>query len=289
MHQIKTICVCGAGTMGTGIAQMSAQAGYKTILFDLNDTIIDKSKNKIDHSWARMVLKNTITATDQQLFQQRIIYTSIIQDCQADLIIEAIIEKASAKINLFKQLSVINSNNTIFVSNTSSISINTIAQKLEDPLRFAGMHFFNPAPVMKLVELIQGDQTSEMVIKVLKEVCQKMNKTSVVCKDVPGFIVNRVARHYYLESLNMLEDGFTNFEAIDQVMESCGFKMGPFKLMDLIGIDINYSVSKIIWEELGNPKRLKPSAIQEQKIVSAELGRKTGRGFYEYPEVKSEK
>lgn len=289
MHQIKTICVCGAGTMGTGIAQMSAQAGYKTILFDLNDTIIDKSKNKIDHSWARMVLKNTITATDQQLFQQRIIYTSIIQDCQADLIIEAIIEKASAKINLFKQLSVINSINTIFVSNTSSISINTIAQKLEDPLRFAGMHFFNPAPVMKLVELIQGDQTSEMVIKVLKEVCQKMNKTSVVCKDVPGFIVNRVARHYYLESLNMLEDGFTNFEAIDQVMESCGFKMGPFKLMDLIGIDINYSVSKIIWEELGNPKRLKPSAIQEQKIVSAELGRKTGRGFYEYPEVKSEK
>ncbi len=282
MHQIKTICVCGAGTMGGGIAQMSAQAGYKTILFDLNDAIIDKCKNSIEQSWETLVLKNKVAASDKQAFQQRISFTSNIQDCRADLIIEAIIEKLSAKVELFQQLAEINPINTIFTTNTSSISINKIAQKLDDPFRFAGMHFFNPAPVMKLVELISGEQTNEMVIKVLMEVCKKMGKTAVVCKDSPGFIVNRVARQYYLESLFLLENGLTDFETIDQVMESIGFKMGPFKLMDLIGIDINYNVSKIVWEDLGKPKRLMPSALQEQKVLKAELGRKTGKGFYEY-------
>ena len=200
--------------------------------------------------------------------------------------IEAIVEKASAKIDLFRQLVEINPINTLFVSNTSSISINLIAGKLQDPFRFAGMHFFNPATYMKLVEIVKADQTSDTLINMLQEVVSRMGKTAVVCKDSPGFIVNRVARHFYLESLQLLEQGKADIETIDQVLEATGFKMGAFRLMDLIGIDINYAVSQHIWEGLGKPVRLKPSSIQDQKIILKKLGKKTEynieKGFHSY-------
>ena len=200
----------------------------------------------------------------------------------ADLVIEAIVEKASVKLDLFHQLAANNSIKTILVSNTSSISINAMQAKLEDNFRFAGMHFFNPATHMKLVEIVRGDQTTEAVVKMLQEVAIRLGKTAVVCKDSPGFIVNRVARHYYLESLYLLEQGKVDVATIDQVLESTGFRMGAFRLMDLIGIDINYNVSKIIWETLGKPSRLTASSIQEQKIILQELGKKTQVGFYKY-------
>ena len=196
MHQIKKVCVCGAGTMGSGIAMVAAQAGFTTILFDLNAEVLERAKLSIQQSWAGLVDKGKISEEANEDFHNRMIYTTNLLDCQANLIIEAIIEKLSAKISLFQQLEEINLINTLFVTNTSSISIQQIASELEHPSRFAGMHFFNPAPIMKLVEIVQGTETNDQVIKLLEAICLKMGKTPVICKDSPGFIVNRVARPY---------------------------------------------------------------------------------------------
>lgn len=282
MHQIKTICVCGAGTMGTGIAQLSVQSGYQTILYDVQEEMLEKSKQAMQISWEAFVVKGKISEAEKQEFTSRLKYSSEIKDCVADLVIEAIVERAAAKLDLFHQIAALNPINTLLVSNTSSLSINAIAAKLEDPFRFAGMHFFNPATYMKLVEIVKGDQTSDAMIKILQGVVARMGKTAVVCKDSPGFIVNRVARHYYLESLYLLEHSSADIETMDAVLEATGFKMGAFRLMDLIGIDINLSVSEHIWEGMGKPKRLIPSNIQVQKIARNELGKKTGLGFYKY-------
>lgn len=287
MHQIKTICICGAGTMGSGIAMVAAQAGFNTILFDLNHTVLEKAQSSIWSGWNQLLSKGKISQDQLQLFQSQIRYTDQMQDCQSDLIIEAIIEKLSAKTDLFRELEEINPLNTILASNTSSISIDQIAQHLEHPSRFLGMHFFNPAPVMKLVELVQGAATNEKVMSLVQEICLKMGKTAVVCKDAPGFIVNRVARHYYLESMWLMALSQEQGEAlepatIDKILTATGFKMGPFQLMDLIGMDINYGVSQIVYDALGKPERLKPSTIQAQKVAKGELGKKTGKGFYEY-------
>lgn len=287
MHQIKTICICGAGTMGSGIAMVSAQAGFQTILFDLNDSVLEKAQTQILAGWTKLLEKGKIHQADFDRFQSQIRYTDQLQDCQADLIIEAIIEKLVAKTDLFRSLEEINPINTILASNTSSISIDQIAQHLEHPSRFVGMHFFNPAPVMKLVELVKGADTNEKVIVLLQAICQTMGKTAVVCKDAPGFIVNRVARHYYLESMWLLAQAQENGEeldpaSLDKILEASGFKMGPFQLMDLIGMDINYGVSQIVYNALGQPERLKPSPIQAQKVANGQLGKKTGKGFYEY-------
>ena len=282
MHPIKTISVCGAGTMGSGIAQICVQSGYPTLLFDLNAEALKKSIDIIYANWQGLVDKNKISEAECLEFKSRFTFSNNINNCKADLIIEAIIEKLSAKIELFQQLEAINPINTLLVTNTSSISISSIAAKLDHPYRFAGMHFFNPATYMKLIELVKSDHTSDALIKLLQEVAVKMGKTAVISKDSAGFIVNRVARHFYLESLLMIEQGNTSIESIDAVLEATGFKMGPFKLMDLIGIDINYGVSCIIWEALGKPKRLKASVIQAQKIKQNELGKKTEKGFYFY-------
>ncbi len=287
MHQIKTICICGAGTMGSGIAMVSAQAGFQTILFDLNAAVLEKAQTSILASWNQLLAKGKINEEDLSRFQSLIQFTDKLADCQADLIIEAIIEKLVAKTDLFRELEQINPLNTILASNTSSISINTIAQGLEHPSRFVGMHFFNPAPVMKLVELVQGQDTNGKVIALLQDICQQMGKTSVVCKDAPGFIVNRVARHYYLEAMWLLAQAEENGEelepaSLDKILTASGFKMGPFQLMDLIGMDINYGVSQIVYDALGQPERLKPSPIQAQKVADGNLGKKSGKGFYEY-------
>lgn len=273
--------------MGSGIAMVSAQAGFQTILFDLNDAVLEKAQTTILASWNQLLAKGKINPEDLSRFQSLIQFTDKLADCQADLIIEAIVEKLVAKTDLFRELEQINPLNTILASNTSSISINTIAQGLEHPSRFVGMHFFNPAPVMKLVELVKGQDTNEKVITLLQSICQKMGKTAVVCKDAPGFIVNRVARHYYLEAMWLLAQAQEHGEeidpaSIDKILTASGFKMGPFQLMDLIGMDINYGVSQIVYDALGQPERLKPSPIQAQKVADGHLGKKSGKGFYEY-------
>lgn len=282
MHSIKTIGVCGAGTMGSGIAQVAALSGFSTIQFDVNESMLAKSKLSIEKNLQGLADKGKITLANAHEAAERIIYTSNLQHCIADIFIEAIIEKKEAKIELFNHLAVLNSTNTIFATNTSSISVSEIAAGVSCPERVAGMHFFNPAPIMKLVEVIHAQHTKQAVTDTIVALCKSMQKVPVVCKDAPGFIVNRVARHYYLEAMKLLELGLADIETIDAVMESTGFKMGPFKLMDLIGMDINFSVSNIVWEALGKPERLTPSIIQQQKVEAGALGRKTGKGFYQY-------
>ncbi len=283
MYQIKTICVCGAGTMGTGIAQLSAMKGISTIQFDISAEMLEKSRKGLEANLNTLVNKDRITPLEKEEIISRIKFSSQINDCVADLVIEAIIEKKEAKQNLFNQLALINHPKTILASNTSSISITEIAKTVTSPSRVIGMHFFNPAPIMKLVEIVRTENTEEEIIQTLVTLSEKMSKIPVVCNDSPGFIVNRVARSYYLEAMRLVEAGLATVETVDIAMESAGFKMGPFRLMDLIGMDINFGVSQIVWKALGEPDRLRPSLLQEQKVKQNELGRKTGKGFYTYP------
>ena len=278
----QTICICGAGTMGSGIAQVSARAGFSTILYELNEAVLEKAKTNIDKNLHLLVGKGKITETEKQNIQTRIKYTSDLQTCKADVFIEAIVEKPEIKISLFNQLAELNDSKSIFASNTSSLSVNAIAAKIKNPERVIGMHFFNPAPVMKLVEIVNTNYTNEKTTRIVKELSLLMGKTPVVCKDSPGFIVNRVARPYYIEALRLAEEGITDFSIIDSLLEATGFKMGPFKLMDLIGNDINYAVSCSVYEQMNNPERLKPSYIQKEKVEKGELGKKTGKGYYDY-------
>lgn len=282
MHTIKTICVCGAGTMGSGIAQLTAQAGYITIQFDLSAAMLEKSREAIEKNLQWLNGKGKIDAATVAGTMSRLVFTTAITDCVADLVIEAIVEKQEAKVDLFHQLAKVNRPDTIFATNTSSIAVSSIAAAVPNAARVAGMHFFNPAPLMKLVEVIHTEKTDPGVIDTITGLAVTLGKTAVVCKDAPGFIVNRVARHYYLEAMKLVEEGLADMQTVDTVMEASGFKMGPFKLMDLIGMDINYGVSQIVWEALGKPERLTPSTLQQQKVATGELGRKTGKGFYEY-------
>jgi len=279
---INTICICGAGTMGSGIAQVSATAGFHTILYEVNNEVLQKAKTIIDSGLQILVEKNKLTHQKKQEAISRILFTNDLQLCIADVFIEAIVERADYKIALFNQLAELNHSETIFASNTSSLSISSIAEKVNNPQRVAGLHFFNPAPVMKLVEVVKGKQTDAAVMNRLIQLTKELGKTAVVCKDSPGFIVNRVARPFYIESLRLAEDGISNFEVIDRLLESRGFKLGPFKLMDLIGNDINYTVSCSVYEQLEQPERLRPSRIQKEKIDNGELGRKTKKGYYKY-------
>ncbi|MBI2284041.1 MAG: 3-hydroxybutyryl-CoA dehydrogenase [Bacteroidetes bacterium] len=282
MHTIKTICVCGAGTMGSGIAQLTAQAGYITIQFDLSAAMLEKSREAIEKNLLWLSGKGKIDAATVAETLSRLVFTTAITDCVADLVIEAIVEKQEAKVELFNRLEQVNRPDTIFATNTSSIAVSAIAAAVPNAERVAGMHFFNPAPLMKLVEVIHTEKTDPGVIDTITGLAVTLGKTAVVCKDAPGFIVNRVARHYYLEAMKLVEEGLADLQTVDTVMEASGFKMGPFKLMDLIGMDINYGVSQIVWEALGKPERLTPSPLQQQKVAAGELGRKTGKGFYEY-------
>ncbi len=283
--EIKTICVCGAGTMGSGIAQVAAQAGYAVILFDINEVMLQTARQSIEQSLHRMAEKKGITAESLSAIMGSIFFTTTIARCQAEVVIEAVAEKAAIKINLFHQLAAINGANTLFATNTSSLSITQLQQQLPHPGRTAGMHFFNPAPVMKLVEIIKGEQTSAATISTLFALAQSFGKTPVACTDAPGFIVNRVARPYYLEAMRLVSAGVATIEDVDTIMEATGFKMGPFKLMDLIGLDVNYAVSQLVYDALDKPERLQPSPLQQQKIAEGHLGKKTGKGFYEYPKT----
>jgi 3-hydroxybutyryl-CoA dehydrogenase len=280
--KIQTICVCGAGTMGSGIAQVCASAGFPTILYELSVPVLQKAKTSIEAGLQKLAEKGKLSVEEIAQIASRITYTSDLMACRADLVIEAIVEKQEAKVGLFNHLAGINGPETIFASNTSSLSISAIAAQVSSPERVAGLHFFNPAPLMRLVEVVRGAQTSEAVMTALTAFTRQVGKTPVVCKDAPGFIVNRVARPFYIESLRIAEEGRVDLSAIDRLLEARGFKMGPFKLMDLIGNDINYAVSCSVYEQLHQPERLKPSNLQKEKVDKGELGRKTRKGYYEY-------
>lgn len=279
---IQRICVIGAGTMGSGIAQTAAQNGFYTLLFDINKDVLEKARISIQKSLQFLVDKEKITAAEKETIFQRVQFITDTNDCLADIIIEAIVEKTEAKVAIFNQLAELNHAEVILATNTSSLSVSGIQAGVRHPQRVVGMHFFNPATVMKLVEVIQGDQTSDEVVQTVTALCEQMKKTPVLCKDAPGFIVNRVARHYYLEAMNLVETGVAGIESVDEIMEASGFKMGPFKLMDLIGNDVNLAVSQSLYDACDQTVRFKPSPMQIDKVSKGELGKKTKKGFYDY-------
>jgi 3-hydroxybutyryl-CoA dehydrogenase len=279
---VQKICICGAGTMGSGIAQVAAQGGFQVILFDVKEAVLHKAKDNIQKNLFVLLEKGKINEPEKEKIFKSIKFTGSLNDCIADVVIEAIIEKTEAKVELFNALASLNDPGTIFASNTSSLSISSIQQKVTGPRRVVGMHFFNPAYIMKLVEVVKGEQTDDKIAESIYDLCLSLGKVPVMCKDAPGFIVNRVARHYYLESMKMVEEGIATVENVDAIMEASGFKMGPFKLMDLIGMDINLSVSQSIYDAFDHEERFKPSPLQIDKVKDGNLGRKTGKGFYEY-------
>ena len=280
--EIKTIGIAGAGTMGAGIAQVSATHGYQTILFDVNENMLDKAKAGIEKSLESLVQKQKITSDKKAEIISRIQYINQVTQLKADLIIEAIIERLDIKQQFFNEVAAVNSSETILATNTSSIPVTQIAAKVPNPKRFLGIHFFNPASIMKLVEIICGVETNLSIANQCKQLIEGMGKTCVMAADAPGFIVNRVARHYYVEGLKIAEERIADFDTIDALMESSGFKMGPFKLMDLIGVDTNFSVTTSIYNLFHQDGKFRPSRIQQQKVDAGHHGRKTGKGFYSY-------
>jgi 3-hydroxybutyryl-CoA dehydrogenase len=282
MKEIKIIAIAGAGTMGAGIAQVTANAGFKTILFDINQTVLDKAETSIDKGLQFLVDKNKLSVEQKVATQDLLTFTNNINEVIADLIIEAVIERLDIKHDFFNKVAALNSPDCVLASNTSSIPITQIAAKIPNPERVIGIHFFNPAPIMKLVEIIIGAQSNEQVALHCKKLIEGMGKTCVIAADAPGFIVNRVARHYYVEGLKILEEKVASFNDIDALLESSGFKMGPFKLMDLIGVDTNLSVTTSMFHLFNQDSKFRPNRIQQQKVDAGHFGRKTGKGFYEY-------
>lgn len=282
IKQIQKVGVVGAGTMGQGIAQVAAMSGYSVVLYDINRDMLKKAHSNIVSNLDKGISKGKV---DPQLMGQtlkRITTTDQIMEVTGELIIEAILENLDVKRSLFADLESINSPEAIFASNTSSIPITQIASNLNRPQRFAGLHFFNPAHIMKLVEVISGASTDPKVMQLLMEFTVSLGKTPVIAKDAPGFIVNRVARHFYIESLKVLEEQVADVQTIDRLLESTGFPMGPFKLMDLIGIDTNFAVTSSMYQAFHFEAKFRPSRIQQQKVDAGHLGRKSGKGFYEY-------
>ncbi len=282
LEDIKTIAVIGAGTMGSGIAQLAAAAGYKTIIYDLNEQALDNACKAIDKNLQGALDRGKLSMADKENIFRNISTTTEVSQLQADVIIEAVVEKLEVKHDIFRKLMRINDEDTILATNTSSIPITQIAYGIPNPGRVVGMHFFNPAHIMKLVEVISGAATDEQVAQTIKLLAEKMGKKAVMAKDAPGFIVNRVARHYYVEGLKILEENVADVETIDALMEASGFKMGPFRLMDLIGVDTNFDVTSSIYNQFQQDGKFRPNRIQKQKVDAGFHGRKTGKGFYSY-------
>jgi 3-hydroxybutyryl-CoA dehydrogenase len=278
--------VLGAGTMGAGIAQVAAQNGSEVVLVDLNQEMLTKAETNLDKVLARLVEKNSISEDEKINIQGRITYSTDIHDFKASkIVIEAIVEKLEVKHSVFPNLEAIVSQDCILASNTSSLSIASIGSVLKNPSRIIGIHFFNPAPLMPLVEIIPAVQTSEATLSFSKELISNWKKVGVICKDTPGFIVNRVARPFYGEALRIYEEGIADFATIDWAMTSIGgFKMGPFTLMDYIGNDINYAVTESVFEAFYYDPRFKPSFTQKRHKEAGFYGRKSGRGYYNYAE-----
>lgn len=282
VHDIQVITVCGAGTMGAGIAQVCAAAGFHTRLFDLSETALQRGYAQVQGNLQKAVDKGKMPQQQMTDVLARLTLCHNLSECTADVIIEAIVEKTAAKVALFNQLAAVNSADTIFATNTSSLSVSEIARQVEHPERVAGLHFFNPAHLMQLVEVVQGEQTSAHVAGLLYVLVKELEKTPVRVKDSPGFIVNRVARHYYLEAMESVANGITDITTADRLLEAAGFRMGPFALMDLIGNDVNYAVTVSLYEAFGQAPRFRPGAMQADLVAKGELGRKTGKGFYKY-------
>ena len=278
--------ILGGGTMGSGIVQVAAQNGHQVVLVDLNEQILNKSKQQLQKIMNRLVEKERITKEQAENTISNVNYSQDIHDfSQCGIIIEAIVENLKIKSKVFAQLEQIAPKGCLLASNTSSLSIASIGSVLEDPSKMIGIHFFNPAPLMPLVEIIPAVQTSDETIKQVRALIDSWKKTTVMCKDTPGFIVNRVARPFYGEALRIYEEGVADFATIDWAMTTIGgFKMGPFTLMDYIGNDVNYTVTETVFTAFYFDPRYKPSFTQKRHVEAGYLGRKSSRGYYDYSE-----
>lgn len=280
--KIKKVAVVGAGTMGQGIVHLTTLAGFPTIWYDVKDDLLEIGIKNVTHNLQKGVELEKITKEEKQKALQKIETTTNINDLRAEIIIEAVVENLQIKIKVFEAIEKNNDPAAIFATNTSSLPITAIASKLKHPERFLGLHFFNPAHIMKLVEVISGADTDQQVVMKIVEFAKMLGKSTVLAKDSPGFIVNRVARPFYTESLKILEEGVANIETIDALMESTGFKMGPFRLMDLIGVDTNFAVTQSIYNSFHQDPKFRPNRIQEHKVQAGHNGKKSKKGFYDY-------
>ncbi|MDH4070600.1 MAG: 3-hydroxyacyl-CoA dehydrogenase NAD-binding domain-containing protein, partial [Ignavibacteria bacterium] len=271
----QTIGIIGAGTMGRGIAQVAAQSGFEVILHDLSSSALKDALTGIKEGLRKSAAKGRITPTDATEALSAIRPSRKLNEFgSADFVIEAAVEIMDVKKDIFRKLDQVVGPETILASNTSSLSINAIASLTKTPESVVGMHFFNPAPLMSLVEIIKGKQTSAETLKRSCDLAMEMKKTPVVCSDTPGFIVNRVARPFYGEALRLLGEGVASVAEIDRIVrESGGFRMGPFELMDLIGIDINFTVTQSVYDQFFQEPRFRPHPIQRQMVESGTLGR----------------
>ncbi len=289
VETIKRVGIVGAGTMGAGIGQISALKGFQVVLFDIKEDFLKRGRTQIETSLAKGKARGKLTDDDLQRVNENLITTLKLKEtAQCDLVIEAVPENMALKKEIFQELDALAPDGTILSSNTSSLSVTEIAGATKNPDRIAGLHFFNPVPLMKLVEIIRGERTDPRIIETLKVFAQAVGKTPVIAKDTPGFIVNRVARPFYGEALRLLGEQATSHETIDEVLkEAGGFKMGPFELMDLIGLDVNFAVTQSVYEAYFHEPRYKPHIIQRRMVDAGLLGRKTNQGFYTYDSKKA--
>jgi 3-hydroxybutyryl-CoA dehydrogenase len=286
LNEESKIAIIGSGSMGTGIAQVAATAGHRVCLFDASQEALENASQKLNQIISRQVEKGRMTQGDADAVLSRITFCHQLDDLSgAHLMIEAIVEDLEVKRNLFSHLELIADDSTILATNTSSLSIANIAAACTKPHRVLGIHFFNPAPLMPLVEIIPAVQTSGDTLVEARNLVDRWGKITVTAKDTPGFIVNRVARPFYGEALRILEEGIADVATIDWAMKEIGgFRMGPFELMDYIGNDINYVVTETVFKEFFYDPRYKPSFTQKRMTEAGWLGRKSGRGYYDYSE-----
>jgi 3-hydroxybutyryl-CoA dehydrogenase len=282
IEDIKKIAVVGAGVMGRGIALAAAMKGYSAVLYDINAEVLEKAGKYFEKFLSSSIERGKITPEQKAQILGKIHSSQDMADLKADFIVEAILENLPLKQKVLSEIEAQNAPHTIIASNTSTIPITQIAAGLSRPEMVVGMHFFNPAPIMKLVEVISGEATAPEVTDVTFALAEKLGKKPVRVKDEPGFIVNRVARHFYVESLKILEENVADHATIDRLMQCSGFRMGPFRLMDLIGIETNHEVTKSLYNAFYQDEKFRPSRVQQKKVDAGHYGRKTGKGFYNY-------
>jgi 3-hydroxybutyryl-CoA dehydrogenase len=281
MASKRTFGVCGAGTMGSGIAYAAASAGYDVWLYDLSDEMLERGRASVSGFLAAGVERGKISQENADALAARVRTTNDLADfAPCSVVVEAILERLDAKQDLFRRLESIVAADTILASNTSSLPITAIAGALERPERCVGMHFFNPAHIMRLVEVIEGFRTSSDVMERTAALATELGKVPVRARDTPGFIVNRVARNFYGESFRIVGEGAATHDQVDRCLRAIGFKMGPFELMDLIGIDVNLMVTRSVYDLYFDEPRFRPHLIQQKMVESGRLGRKSGGGFY---------
>jgi len=282
--EFKEVALVGAGAMGQGIAQISAQSGSRVYLFDSVEGVADRAKQAIQSQWSQLVQKSKITQEQLDLFSARLLTPKSLSELSsADLVIEAIIEDLNAKQELFLKLEKVVSPECVIVSNTSSLSVTAIAACLANPNRFAGYHFFNPVPLMKVVEVIKGFKTTPSICDRLSAYALQMGHSPVSASDTPGFIVNHAGRGYLTESLRISTESICSFETIDRVLkDQVGFKLGPFELMDLTALDVSHKVMESIYHQYYEEDRYRPTYITAQRLAAGVLGKKVGAGFYRY-------